>query len=281
MLTTTTTKVENINQQSDLVQINEPSENQPILIDAYQLNRYFHTLLGHPFQRLKYYHAQTEQYHFYRTPGILNYVITYYLHEGCLSTETTFPAEILYDELVFFGFNIQIIYEIVSNIITMKYYIPSGKNPQCFGWVSNSTWDRVQIHSVVLHLGEYRRAFWLILNEDQPENPLRLACGLINLSSILTSLTLLELINLLLIHNDPNEQSQLISIIHRVLITELIITISSSTEYFLRYFIRPKLPSTTLVFLLIHTLASIPIPLFVYLWVRAVDLSDLLLGSNL
>ena len=130
-----TTNAENSNQQPDLVQINEPSENHPILIHAHQLNRYFHTLLGHPFQRLKYYHAPTEQYHFYRTPGILNYVITYYLHEGCLSTETTFPPEILYEELVFFGFNIQIVYEIISNIITTKYYIPSGKhieNPQCF-----------------------------------------------------------------------------------------------------------------------------------------------------
>jgi len=119
---------ENFNQHSDLVQINDPGEKNTIIIYAHQLNQYYHTLLGNPFQRLKYYDLSTEQYYFYRTPGIINYIITYYLHHGCLSTEIHYPPEILYDELVFFGFNIQIIYDIVSNFITIDYYIPSGKS---------------------------------------------------------------------------------------------------------------------------------------------------------
>jgi hypothetical protein len=118
---------ENLNQHSDLVCINDLSEKNPIIIYAHQLNQYYHTLLGNPFQRLNYYNSDTKQYQFYRTPGIINYIITYYLHQGCLSTEIHYPPEILYDELVFFGFNIQIIYEIVSNLITIDYYIPSGK----------------------------------------------------------------------------------------------------------------------------------------------------------
>jgi hypothetical protein len=119
---------ENFNQHSDLVQINDPGEKNTIIIYAHQLNQYYHTLLGNPFQRLKYNDSSTGQYHFYRTPGIINYIITYYLHQGCLSTEIHYPPEILYDELVFFGFNIQIIYDIVSNFITIDYYIPSGKS---------------------------------------------------------------------------------------------------------------------------------------------------------
>jgi hypothetical protein len=120
-------KEENLNQHSDLVQINDLSCKNPIIIYAHQLNQYYHTLLGNPFQRLEYYNSYTEQYHFYRTPGIINYIITYYIHHGSLSTETNYPPEILYDELLFFGFNIQIIYDIVSNLITIHYYIPSGK----------------------------------------------------------------------------------------------------------------------------------------------------------
>ncbi len=119
---------ENLNQPCDLVQINDLGEKNLIIIYAHQLNQYYHTLLGNPFQRLKYYNSLTEQYHFYRTPGIVNYIITYYLHQGCLSIEIHYPVEILYDELVFFGFNIQMIYEIISNLITIDYYIPSGKN---------------------------------------------------------------------------------------------------------------------------------------------------------
>ncbi|CAF1577349.1 unnamed protein product [Rotaria magnacalcarata] len=120
------THEENFNQDSDLVKINDSSQNCPIIIYAHQLNQYFHTLLGNPFQRLNYYDSSTGQYCFYRTPGIINYIITYYLQQGCLLTEVHYPPEILYDELVFFGFNIQIIYDIVSNSITIDYYIPSG-----------------------------------------------------------------------------------------------------------------------------------------------------------
>ncbi|CAF3514515.1 unnamed protein product [Rotaria socialis] len=120
------THEENFNQDSDLVKINDSSQNYPIIIYARQLNQYYHTLLGNPFQRLNYYDSFTGQYCFYRTPGIINYIITYYLQQGCLLTEVHYPPEILYDELVFFGFNIQIIYDIVSNCITINYYIPSG-----------------------------------------------------------------------------------------------------------------------------------------------------------
>ena len=121
------TNEQNFNQHSDLVRINDFSQKNPIIIHAHQLNQYYHTLLGNPFQRLKYYDSTTEQYQFYRTPGIINYIITYYIHRGCLSTDINYPAEILYDELVFFGFNIQIIYDIVSNCVTIEYYIPSGR----------------------------------------------------------------------------------------------------------------------------------------------------------
>lgn len=121
------TSEENFNQQSDLIKIQNSNEKNLIIIYAHQLNQYYHTLLGNPFQRIKYYNSNTKQYQFYRTPGILNYIITYYLHQGCLSTEINYPVEILYDELIFFGFNIQIIYEIISNLITIDYYIPSGK----------------------------------------------------------------------------------------------------------------------------------------------------------
>ncbi|CAF3545876.1 unnamed protein product [Rotaria sp. Silwood2] len=126
------THEENYNQDIDLVKINDSSQSNLIIIYAHQLNQYYHTLLGNPFQRLKYYNSSTEQYNFYRTPGIINYIITYYLHYGCLSTEIHYPAEILYDELVFFGFNIQIIYDIISNCITIDYYIPSGKSTLLF-----------------------------------------------------------------------------------------------------------------------------------------------------
>ncbi|CAF5125770.1 unnamed protein product, partial [Rotaria sp. Silwood1] len=119
------THEENYNQDLDLIKINDSTQNNPIIIYAHQLNQYYHTLLGNPFQRLKYYDSSIEQYNFYRTPGIINYIITYYLHHGCLSTDIHYPAEILYDELVFFGFNIQIIYDIISNCITIDYYIPS------------------------------------------------------------------------------------------------------------------------------------------------------------
>lgn len=121
------TSEENFNQQSDLIKIQNSNEKNLIIIYAHQLNQYYHTLLGNPFQRIKYYNSNTKQYQFYRTPGILNYIITYYLHQGCLSTEINYPVEILYDELIFFGFNIQIIYEIISNLITIDYYIPSGE----------------------------------------------------------------------------------------------------------------------------------------------------------
>ena len=119
---------ENLHQHSDFVQINEPNEKSPIIIYAHQLNQYYHTLLGNPFQRLKYFNPVTEQYDFHRTPGIINYIITYYLYQGCLLTEVYYPPEILYDELVFFGFNIQMVYDIVSNLITVEYYIPSGNS---------------------------------------------------------------------------------------------------------------------------------------------------------
>lgn len=120
-------KKENLDQPSDLVQIFDANEIHPILIHAQQLNPFFHTLLGHPFQRLKYFHSRTKLYQFYRTPGIISYIISYYLHHGCLATETHFPAEILYDELTFFGFNIQMIYQVVSHHINIEYYIPSGR----------------------------------------------------------------------------------------------------------------------------------------------------------
>lgn len=118
---------ENLHQPSDLVQIFDSNEIHPILIFAHQLNPFFHTLLGHPFRRLKYFHQHDKLYQFYRTPGIISYIITYYLHHGCLSTETSFPPEILFDELSFFGFNIQIIYQVVSNLIQIEFYIPSSK----------------------------------------------------------------------------------------------------------------------------------------------------------
>ena len=118
---------ENLHQPSDLVRIDDSNEIEPILIYAEQLNPFFHTLLGHPFRRRKFYRPDERLYRFYRTPGILTYFITYYLHHGCLSTEKHFPPEILYDEMIFFGFNIQMIYEIVSNLITIDFYIPSGK----------------------------------------------------------------------------------------------------------------------------------------------------------
>lgn len=121
------TNEENSNQHSDLVKINNTGQRNPIIIYAHQLNQYYHTLLGNPIQRLKYYDSFTQQYQFYRTPGILEYIITYYLHHGCLSTAINYPAEILYDELVFFGFNIQVIYDVISNCITIEYYIPSSK----------------------------------------------------------------------------------------------------------------------------------------------------------
>lgn len=121
------TSEENFNQHCDLVKINDSNEKNLIIIYAHQLNQYYHTLLGNPFQRLKYYNSLTKQYDFHRTPGIINYIITYYLHHGCLSTEIHYPVEILYDELIFFGFNIQIIYDIISNLITIDYYIPSGE----------------------------------------------------------------------------------------------------------------------------------------------------------
>ncbi|CAF1160252.1 unnamed protein product [Rotaria sordida] len=88
------------NQDSDLVKINDLSQSNPIIIYAHQLNQYYHTLLGNPFERLKYYDSSIEQYHFYRTPDIINYIITYYLYHGCLSTEIHYPVEILYDELL-------------------------------------------------------------------------------------------------------------------------------------------------------------------------------------
>lgn len=114
-------------QKENLIKITDFYEKNLIIIYANQLNQYYHTLLGNPFKRIQYYNAFTESYCFYRTPGILHYIITYYLQYGSLSTNVHYPPEILYDELVFFGFNQQIIYDIISNLITFDYYIPSSK----------------------------------------------------------------------------------------------------------------------------------------------------------
>lgn len=118
---------ESFNQHVDLVQINDSNEKNAIIIDAHQLNQYYPTLLGNPFERWKYYNSITGQYQFYRTPGMIRYIIDYYLHRGCLSTNVICSVEILYEELKFFRLNTQVIYDVISNVITRKCYIPSGE----------------------------------------------------------------------------------------------------------------------------------------------------------
>ncbi|CAF1083031.1 unnamed protein product [Adineta steineri] len=232
------TQEENLYQHSDLVQINDLGEKNPIIIYAHQLNQYYHTLLGNPFQRLKYYNSSTEQYHFYRTPGIINYIITYYIHHGCLSTEIHYPPEILYDELVFFGFNIQMIYDIVSNFITIDYYIPSGK---------------------------YRRAFWFTFDYEiqrKKFNLFRIISGLITICSIITSFIFIELANILFIHRNYKEKL----VLKKALFIEIFILSFSYIELFIYYFIRPKLRIITLFLMSINILSLLPIALFLYIW---------------
>ncbi|CAF1217035.1 unnamed protein product [Rotaria sp. Silwood1] len=232
------THEEKYNQDLDLIKINDSTQNNPIIIYAHQLNQYYHTLLGNPSQRLKYYDSSIEQYNFYRTPGIINYIITYYLHHGCLSTDIHYPAEILYDELVFFGFNIQIIYDIISNCITIDYYIPSGK---------------------------YRRAFWLTFDSKISKykfNLTRIVSGFITICSIITSLTFIEITNTLFINNDY----QKILFIKKTLTIEIFILIYFYIELLIYYFIRPKFQFTTLFLMLINFFSLIPIALFLFIW---------------
>ena len=115
------------NQHHDLVQINDFNEKNSVILNAHQLNQYYDTLLGNPFERLKYYNPLTREYQFYRTPGILRYIVGYYLHQGCLSTNVNYPPEILFEELKFFRFNHQVIFDIVSNVITRTVYLPTGE----------------------------------------------------------------------------------------------------------------------------------------------------------
>ncbi|CAF1189090.1 unnamed protein product [Adineta ricciae] len=229
---------ENLHQRSDFVQINEPNEKTPIIIYAHQLNQYYHTLLGNPFQRLKYFNPVTEQYDFHRTPGIINYIITYYLYQGCLSTEIYYPPEILYDELVFFGFNIQMVYDIISNLITVEYYIPSGK---------------------------YRRAFWATFASDISRKSFyltRITSGLITISSIITSFVLLELSNILFLKNDAKERI----LICKTSVIEIGVLLFSYVELSIHYFIRPKLQHVTPFLILINILSLIPIAFFLFIW---------------
>jgi len=108
------------------IEIKNFGEKYSFRISTEQVNQYYHTLLGNPFERLKYLNFETKIYEFYRTPGIIEYFIRYYLHQGCLTNDIHIPVEILYDEFRFFGFNEQISYEILSSLITIEYYIPSG-----------------------------------------------------------------------------------------------------------------------------------------------------------
>ncbi|CAF3253676.1 unnamed protein product [Rotaria socialis] len=232
------THEENFNQDLDLVKINDSSQNYPIIIYARQLNQYYHTLLGNPFQRLNYYDSSTGQYCFCRTPGIINYIITYYLQQGCLLTEVHYPPEILYDELVFFGFNIQIIYDIVSNCITINYYIPSGK---------------------------YRRAFWFTFDSDISKYKFyltRTITSLITICSVITSLTFLEIANNLFTHHDQQRKF----LIKKALVIEILILTFFYFELTIRYFIRPKIQQTTVVLMLINFVSLLPIALFLFIW---------------
>ena len=248
---------EKVNQNSDLVRINDPPSH-PIIIYAHQLNQYYHTRLGNPFQRLKYYNTATGQYDFHRTPGILSYIITYYLHQGCLSTETHFPPEILYDELLFFGFNIQMIYEVVSSIITIEYYIPSGRPV------------RLVSHALSIFAeGRYRRALWLRFESLV----VRIPCGLVTLCSVVITGTFLELIHIILFSDDHHNRSSFTALIGKLLVPEILVLVFSAAELGLGYFIRPRLRTTTPFLIAIHCLALTPVSLLLFIWVGRIPRS--------
>ncbi|CAF3778442.1 unnamed protein product, partial [Rotaria sordida] len=157
---------------------------------------------------------------------------------GCLSTEIHYPVEILYDELVFFGFNIQIIYDIISNCITIDYYIPSDK---------------------------YRRAFWFTFDSNSSKykfNLNRIISGLITICSIIISFIFIEITNILFINNDHEK----IILIKKTLIIEIFVLTFFYIELLIYYFIHPKFQLTTLFLILINFFSLLPISLFLFIW---------------
>ncbi|CAF1130449.1 unnamed protein product [Adineta steineri] len=130
------------------------------------------------------------------------------------------------------------IYDIVSNFITIDYYIPSGK---------------------------YRRAFWFTFDYEiqrQKFNLFRIISGLITICSVITSFIFIELANILFIHQNYKEKL----VLKKALFIEIFILCFSYIELFIYYFIRPKLRIITLFLMSINILSLLPIALFLYIW---------------
>ncbi|CAF0850181.1 unnamed protein product [Didymodactylos carnosus] len=254
-----------ISKNSDLVYINDWGHT--IIISAHQLNEYYHTLLGNPFLRLKYLDPITQQYNFYRTRGkirshyiisrifyvilffvgIMSYIITYYVRKGSLTTDTNYPPEILYDELVFFGFNQLMIYQIISNMINNIIYIPSGKYRRCL-WFIYDYHEHINIHHFSLS---------------------HILSTLVSICSVISSLVLIEL---QCIHEKLNDKSssilKIFTTLSMTLIAEIFILVYFNMEVLIRTLIRPlkflKFNITPLLFL-INLCAIFPFALFLFI----------------